>query len=281
MNMRATIVLSISLALALAVSCKKQYSGSGAGGRTDPAGISPIQGALLVKQVDAWVNGDSMVTIYEYDAARLLIAEHVTGTNPFDRYYYRDGLGRIVQRLWVDEEDSDIRNVVYADASSGKVAYTREVSGSGASAYWDSEAYVYGANGKPIRIDIFAAPALAYAQYDSFTYDAAANLAQFLFYEGGTPFVLNLGYDFQYDNAINPLFSYDDARLTDEWYSSSSPNNNLIQTNHYGDPPLMPSDNVVQTYTYRSDKKPATSTRGGTALSSNGAIVLNTTFYYQ
>jgi hypothetical protein len=279
--MRATFVLSISLALVLGVSCRKQYSDGGAGGRTDAAGTSPIQGVLLVKQVDAWVNGDSTVTVYQYDAARLLIAEHVVGANAFDRYYFRDGIGRIVESLWVDEGDSDIRNVVYADASSGKIAYTREISGSGTSAYLDSEAYVYGENGKPGRVDIFPLPAIANAQYDSFTYDAAGNLVQFLFYEGGTPFVLNLGYDFEYDNDINPLFSYDDARLTDEWYSCSSPNNNLIQTNHYGDPPLMSSDNVVQTYTYRSDKKPATSTRGGTALSSNGATVLNTTFYYQ
>lgn len=279
--MRASFVLSLSLAFALGVSCKKQTSAGGAGGRTDPAGISPIPGALLVKQVDAWVNGDTTVTVYQYDAARLLIAEHVTGANPFDRYYNRDGLGRIVQRVWVEEGDSDIRNVVYADASSGKIAYTLEISGSGSSAYRDSEVYVYGGNDKPVRVGIFPVPASAYAQYDSFAYDAAGNLTQLLYYEGGNPFVLNIGYDFEYDNGINPLFSYDDARLTDEWGLSASPNNVLIQTNQYGDPPLRPSDDVIETYVYRSDKKPATATRGGTALSTNGAIVLNTIFYYQ
>ena len=234
-----------------------------------------------MKQVDAWVNGDTSVTVYQYNAARLLIAEHVTGANPYDRYYSRDGLGRIVQSVWVDEGDSDIRNVRYADASSGRVVYTQEISGSGPSAYRDSEVYVYGANDKPMRIGIYVMPAAAFAGYDSLTYDGSGNLAQFLFYTREEPLTLNIGYDFQYDNAINPLFSYDDARLTDEWYLSASPNNYRIQTNHYGDPPLRPSDDVVATYVYRSDKKPATATRGGTAMSSNGSIVLNTTFYYQ
>jgi hypothetical protein len=266
------------------ISCKKQDSASGAGGRTDSAGISPILGALLVRQLDAWVSGDSTVTVYAYNTARLLVVEHVTGANPFDRYYNRDGLGRITQRVWVQEGDSDIRNVVYADSSSGKIAYTLENSGSGASAYRDSEVYVYGAVDRPVRIAIYAASGTpAYNAYDSCTYDAAGNLAQFFYYEStnGGPFSLNIGYGFQYDNAINPLFSYDDARLTDEWGLSSSPNNLLIQTNHYGDPPVLPSDDVVEIYVYRSDKKPAAATRGGTALSTNGSIVLNSTFYYQ
>jgi hypothetical protein len=279
--MRASFVLSLFLVLVFGVSCKKQHSASGVGGRIDSAGVSPILGALLVRQVDAWVGGETSVTVYQYNGARLLIAEHVTGANPYDRYYNRDGLGRIAQRVWVIAGDSDIRNVVYADGSSGKVAYTQEISGSGPSAYRDSEAYVYGGDDRPIRIGIYVMPAAAYVGYDSLTYNATGNLAQFLYYEGGNPFTLNIGYDFQYDNAINPLFSYDDARLTDEWYLFASPNNYLIQTNHYGDPPLRPSDDVVATYVYRSDKKPATATRGGTALSSNGTIVLNTTFYYQ
>ena len=294
--MRASFILSLFLVLVFGVSCKKQHSASGVGGRIDSAGVSPIEGALLVRQVDAWVSGDTSVTVYQYDGAKLLIAEHVTGANPYDRYYKRDGLGRIVQRVWGIAGDSDIRNVVYADASSGRIAYTREISGSGSSAYRDSEAYVYGGNDKPMRIGIYVMPAAAFVGYDSLTYDGAGNLAQLLYYEGGAgsggsgggeasggeePFTLNIGYDFQYDNAINPLFSYDDARLTDEWYLSASPNNYLIQTNHYGDPPLRPSDDVVATYIYRSDKKPATAARGGTALSSNGTIVLNTTFYYQ
>jgi hypothetical protein len=282
-SMRVSIVLSLALAFAFAASCKKQHSAGGASGRIDSAGTSPILGVLLVKQVDAWVNGDTVVSVYDYNAARLLVAEHVTGANPFDRYYNRDDAGRIVQRVWVADGDSDSRNVVYADASSGKIAYTLEISGSGSSTYRDSEVYVYSRNDRPNKIGIYVMPAAVYAGYDSLTYDAAGNLSQFLVFGVGSDglFVLNIGYHFQYDNEINPLFSYDDARLTDEWGLSASPNNLLTQTNQYGDPPLRPSDDVVATYLYRSDKKPATATRGGTALSASGTIVLNTTFYYQ
>jgi hypothetical protein len=207
---------------------------------------------------------------------------HSTGTLPYDRYYYRDSQGRITESINIEANDSDIVKLWYASPSLGMIDYAIEQSGP---SFRDSAVYTYNQDRYAVSIAtyIISATPVQFGGIDSFTYDAMGNLTQLQSFtsDGNGQLSLNIGYDFEYDIDINPLFSSDDSRLPVEWYTSASPNNLLKQINHYGNPPLRPDDDVTVTYQYRPDKKPSTSARGGTALSTNGAAVVQSNYYYQ
>lgn len=265
--------------LFLLSSCGKTTTGSGTGVRSFTAPNPATEGALLIRQVDNWGGGDSVVTTFQYDSGRLLTAIHSTGTLPYDTYYYRDNQGRITESLDIQENDSDIVQVWYASTSSGIISYTIEQSGP---TFRDSAVYTYNQDHYPISIASYTTAPVQFSGIDSFSWETGGNLTRLQSFipAANGQLSLNIGYDFTYDNDINPLFSYDDSRLPVEWYTSASPNNLLVQTNHYGTT-LLPDNNVTVTYQYRSDKKPASSARGGTAISVNGNPVVQTTYYYQ
>jgi hypothetical protein len=281
--MEARLVICLAVFLPFFVSCRKQTSRAG---RSYTAGNPATEGSLLVKKVDAWTNGANDSTTYGYDAARRLIAEHEVGIGlyPDDILYYRDDQERITKWTSAANGDSGVTDVYYSDANSGKVAYTLLTGESSGGPLFDSAVYVYNQQNYPVRISDFISNTQPYpSDYDSFTYDGAGNLSQYLIYDSSGPGVykLNIGYQFQYDNKINPLFSYDDARLVFEWDIAFSPNNLVKQTNIYGNPPQRPSDDVTLTWHYRSDQKPGSSAEAGSAISITGAPVVYSTYYYQ
>jgi hypothetical protein len=261
------------------LSCKKT-GGPGTGARSFTAPNPATQGALLTEEVDRFPDGDSLVITYQYDAARRLIAMLKTGFSGNNTFYTRDDEERITRMITTQDSISDTIDVFYASPTLGVVSYTLGHFGE----VQDSEVYHYNQDHYTTSIAFYSLTVLP-AQFgglDSITYDANGNVAQF---QTGTPepggqFSLNLGYDFQYDNDINPLYSYDDCRMVNEEAAIISPNNQMKQTNHYGgNPPPLPSDYVTYTYRYRSDKKPSSAATGGTAASANEVPV--TTYYYQ
>ena len=245
------------------LSCKKTTTGTGARSFTTPNPAT--EGALLVKEVDRFPDGDSLVVAYEYDAARRLTAMHKTGSLGYDTYYSRDNRERITRMIITQGGIPDTIDVFYASPTLGVVSYTLGHFNTSQ----DSEVYHYNQDHYTTSIAIYSLTVLPaqLGSIDSISYDANENVTEFrLFTPGaGGQFSLNLGYDFQYDNDINPLYSYDDCRIVDEGAAIISPNNQLKQTNQYGDPPLIPSDYVTLTYQYRPDKKPSSAATGGTA----------------
>jgi hypothetical protein len=278
--MNKCFALNFATTFLLLTSCKKESVSSAVRSFTAPNPAT--EGSLLVRQVDNWGVGDSTVTSFQYDMSRRLTAVHSTGTLPYDTYYYRDNQDRIIESINVESNDSDIVKLSYASPTLGIISYAIEQSGP---AFWDSAVYTYNQDHYPVSIAtyIITATPAQFGGVDSFYYDATGNLTQLQSFtsNGNGQLSLNIGYDFEYDNDINPLFSTDDSRLPVEWYLSASPNNLLKQTNHYGNPPLRPDDEVTVTYQYRPDKKPSISARGGTALSTNGNPVVQSTYYYQ
>jgi hypothetical protein len=259
-------------------SCKKTNTGAGVRSFTGPNPAT--EGALLIKEVSRYPDGDSLVITYQYDAAPRLIAMLKSGIDGYNTYYDRDSKERITQRIIIQNSIADTLDVFYASPTSGVVSYTIDRSGT---AYRDSAVYAYNQDHYPLSIAFYPLTVLPVqlGSIDSISYDANGNVTEFRLFTPGTggPFSLNLGYDFQYDSDINPLYSYDDCRIVDEGAAIISPNNQVKQTNQYGDPPLMPSDYVTLTYQYRPDKKPSSAATGGTA--DNPGSVPVTTFYYQ
>jgi hypothetical protein len=126
-------------------------------------------------------------------------------------YYNRDSLQRITDIISVNGADSSILRVWYADASSGKVAYTKARSTNQGAAYQDSSVYAYNSKGQVTRITLYNLSQAPYLidDYYSYAYDEKGNLKQLQRYlpDGSGNFVMNLGFDFEYDDKINPLFS--------------------------------------------------------------------------
>jgi hypothetical protein len=259
-------------------SCKKTTTGAGVRSFTGPNPAT--EGALLIKEVSVYPDGDSLVITYQYDAAFGLTAILKSGINGYNTYYDRDSKERIVKRMITQNGVADTLYVFYANPSSEVVSYTIDQSGP---TFRDSAVYSYNQDHYPLSIAFYPLTVLPVqlGSIDSISYDANGNVTEFRLFTPGTggQFSLNLGYDFQYDSDINPLYSYDDCRIVDEGAAIISPNNQVKQTNQYGDPPLLPSNYVTWTYQYRPDKKPSSAATGGTA--DNPGSVPVTTFYYQ
>lgn len=274
----------ISLFLPL-LACKKK-SLAGAVTRSFTAPNPATEGSLLTKEVDRFPDGDSLVITYEYDAADRLTAMRKTGSLGYDTYYYRDGQERITRTIVTQnnvadtlDNVADTLDVWYADPVLGIVGHTIEHNG----APFDSAVYAYNQFHYTVCIAHYLLTALPaqLGSADSVSYDPNGNVTAFrTFMPGaGGQFSLNLGYEFQYDNETNPLYSYDDCRMDTEGAGIISPNNQLKQTNQYGDPPAMPDNYVTLTYQYRPDKKPQSATTGGTAVTADEVPVI--TYYYQ
>lgn len=263
----------------LLLSCKKTTGGAGTGARSFTAPNPATEGALLIKEVDRFPDGDSLIITYQYDAALRLTAMIKTGSPGYNTYYTRDDQERITRMITTQAGISDTIDVYYASPASDVVNYTLGHFG----AAQDSEVYQYNQDHYPLSIAFYPLTVLPVqlGSVDSISYDASGNVTEFRLCTPGAggQFSLNLGYDFQYDNDINPLYSYDDCRIVDEGAAIISPNNQLKQTNQYGDPPLMPSDYITLTYQYRPDKKPSTAATGGTADNPDEVPVI--TYYYQ
>lgn len=259
-------------------SCKKTTTGAGVRSFTGPNPAT--EGALLIKEVSRYPDGDSLVITYQYDAALSLVAMLKSGMDGYNTYYDRDSKERITRRIIVQGSIADTLYVFYASPTLGVVSYTIDQSGT---ANRDSAVYAYNQDHYPLSIAFYSLTVLPVkpASIDSISFDANGNVTEFRLFTPGTggQFSLNLGYVFQYDSDINPLYSYDDCRIVDEGAAVISPNNQVKQTNQYGDPPLMPSDYVTLTYQYRPDKKPSSATTGGTADNPGSVPVI--TFYYQ
>jgi hypothetical protein len=272
--------LAILLILVLLLSCKKTTTtGTSTGTRSFTATNPATEGALLTKEVDQFPDGDSLVITCKYDAALRLTAMLKTGFLGDTTYYTRDDQERITRMIANLDGISDTSYVFYTSPASGIVSYTRGHFG----AVQDSEVYNYNQDHYPLSIAFYPLTVLPVqlGSIDSITYDANGNVTEFRLFTPGTggQFSLNLGYDFQYDNDINPLYSYDDCRIADEGAAIISPNNQVKQTNQYGDPPLMAGDYVTWTYQYRPDKKPSSAATGGTADNPGSVPVI--TYHYQ
>jgi hypothetical protein len=260
------------------LACNKNITRSGIRSFTGPNPAT--EGSLLLKQVTLFPDGDTLVVSYDYDAAKQLTAMHKTGFLPYDTYYERDAMERITRRIVIQDTATDTLDVSYASPTLGIVGYTLERTADG---FRDSAAYTYNPNHYAVSIAIYSLTVLPaqLGSVDSISYDANGNVTAFRTFMPGTggQFSLNLGYEFQSDNDVNPLYSPDDCRIADEGAVIISPNNQLKQTNQYGDPPLLPGNYVTWTYQYRSDRKPSTSTPGGTAISPGAGGI--TTYIYQ
>jgi hypothetical protein len=261
--MEARLVIGLGISLLLFASCKKQTAG---GGRNYNAANPATEGALLTSLLDA---NDSVLVTYQYDDAKRMTVQTLTGNANLPTltyFYHRDAQERITQIVNTAGNTLGELNVHYVDASSGMVAYTQLVNQLSTGLYTDSETYTYNAQNYVEKISIWTpGSGKTYPDsYDSFTYDPAGNLKQYMIYDSAGPkqYYLNLEYQFEYDSAINPLFSYDDARLSVEWVITS-PNNVTKQTNIYGNPPLMASDYITYFWQYRPDNKPASETELG------------------
>lgn len=278
--MKRLAILLIPILLLL--SCRKTTAGSGARSFTGPN--PAIEGTLLIREVSHFPAGDSFVTTYQYDAALRLTAMLRSAPPALNlnsnTYYARDDQERIIRRIIMADSIADTMYVFYASPALGIVSYTIDQSGT---SYRDSAAYTYNPDHYTLAIAYYPLTVLPaqLGSIDSITYDANGNVSEFRTFMPGTggQLSLNLGYDFDYDTDINPLYSPDDCRIADEGAAIISPNNQLKQTNQYGDPPLMPGNYVTWTYQYRSDQKPSTAATGGTPASPGSVPV--TTFYYQ
>lgn len=268
----------IYLFFVLALACKK--TGTGTGGRVFNGPNPATEGDLLIKEVSLFPDGDSSVVGLQYDAAKRLTAMPIAGFLPYTRYFYRDAGERIVSEIVTSGTAADTFDVHYTSTDSDLVSYTIHHAGP---ALRDSAVYTYNQAHYTISIALYSltvSPAQL-SSVDSLSYDANGNIVQSRTFQPGPggQLSLNLGYEYEYDTEINPLYSPDDCRIPDEGAAILSPNNILKQTNHYGDPPVLPSDYVTMTYQYRTDQKPSSSATGGTAIGPGSAPM--TTYYYQ
>jgi hypothetical protein len=198
-------VLSL-IPVLLLLSCKKNTGGAGTGARSFTAPNPATEGALLIKEVDRFPDGDSLIITYQYDAALRLTAMIKTGSPGYNTYYTRDDQERITRMITTQDGFSDTIDVFYASPASDVVNYTLGHFG----AAQDSEVYQYNQDHYPLSIAFYPLTVLPVqlGSVDSISYDAGGNVTEFrLFTPGaGGQFSLNLGYDFQYDNDINPLY---------------------------------------------------------------------------
>lgn len=247
----------------------------------DPLVPDSTNGELLVRYAEVWNNADSLITTYEYNDEKLVIAENSLSGSGYI-HYDRNSRGKIVKiETWLTNADTAFTNVFYANEDSGKINYTLSYATHGGSKILDSSVYIYD-NGKVIKILFysFEADTAFLGSYYTWNYDANGNILQLNSYtrndDGSYGF--NIGYDFEYDDKINPFFSHDDVRMVRSWYISSSPNNLTKQTNHYGEPPSHEDDYIALVYEYDADGKPYASARTGPAIA---PAMVQSRYYYK
>lgn len=259
------------------MSCQKSLSGIDS---SNDGNTTLGSGNLLVRYVALWNDGtttptDSSVTTYTYNTAGHLIQQKVAGETPI--IYNRDLQERLTSMTATRSNgDTAYSDVYYTGATSTQVAYVLYGTKNSGNVP-DSMAFTY-ASGHVATTAYYyrggGSESLAY--YQNWAFDGSGNVTQLQVYMGDSTF--NIGYDFEYDNKINPKYAADDARLPLEWGYTLSPNNISKQTNHYGNPPVMPADYVTYTYSFNPAGKPLTGVHAGTAIAPQSEEMR---FYYQ
>jgi len=280
--MKRSFFYLLCFGMILLYGCRKETSNGPQPNSANPLGSDSTAGRLVIKQTDIWDNATPVSTTYEYDDSGRLMAEHGQLTGPVDTKYDRDMLGRINLITVNQAGNSSGRSIQYASANSGQVLYTVSwtVSGSSIKTPVDSTLYEYNTQNKPASISYFdlsgAKPVLS--SVSKWTYDVKGNLLTLENFLVDTThsLVFNIGYQFIYDDKINPYFTRDDALLPEKWYLSASVNNLIKQSNHYSG--TLPDDFIELSYQYNKDGRPVSSTRSGPAI---GQSIVKTTYEYK
>jgi YD repeat-containing protein len=276
--MKRNFFYSLCFGMIMLYACRKEtQTNSG-----NPLGPDSTAGRLVVKQTDTWDNTAPVSTAYEYDDSSRLIAEHGQLTGPIDTKYNRDNLGRINLITVNQAGNSSLRSIQYTSVNSLQILYTVSwtVSAGNIKTPVDSTLYEYNTQNKPASISYFdlsgAKP--VWSSVSKWTYDAKGNLLTLDSYlvDATQLLVFNIGYQFSYDDKINPYFTQDDALLPEKWYLSASANNLMKQANHYSS--TLPDDFIELSYQYDIDGRPVSSTRSGPAI---GQSVVKTTYEYK
>jgi hypothetical protein len=263
---------------------------------------------LLVKRIDEstepGVPGKATtITDYEYNSDKKLIRSVYTSTyenitRSSDARYTRDNNGRIIiietrwQRLkdgvpYATPEgpafDTTFGSVIYRDASSRKISYTKHVNRSGDKTAMDSIVYEYDSNDHvkkttgyylPMAVHQPGEPLIPFG-YTDWVFNATGSLTQQEVYGGDAPFTMQIRYRFEYDDKVNPLYRNEDAFL-DQWFDISP--NNVVKQTVYISANGENYDNTA-TYQYRVDNRPSSVAYFSppTVVSANR----QSTFYYK
>ncbi|HYK46616.1 MAG TPA: hypothetical protein VEV83_15675 [Parafilimonas sp.] len=250
-------VLNLAAFLCLLISCSKSVNN-----RVENTGSSSVQFIS--------VNGSNDSTTYNYsfDEQGYLVKQQVLANTPV-LYpvweYTRDEQKRIIKITRFGSGDTLILNVNYANGN--EVSYAVEYSSKDPSKITDSMTYEY-ADGKVQRLDVYLSPTASSEQATYyFTYEyAASNLSKVhSFWLNDGTYSESLGFDFEYDDKVNPLFSPDDIFMgmgIGGGASYISANNVTRQTNHYG----VYDDYVTYDFTYDSDNRPVSVTWSGPGI---------------
>jgi hypothetical protein len=280
------ITLSILTTIFL-FSCQKEGDFSNGNGGSGGGGTS---GTLLVKTVSK-TGSDSVVTVYTYNSNKKLINEKrvgmSAGIDEGNEYrYYRNASGIITRYVQINavlatSGIDSVTTIVHYNASSSRYTSTvQEISLSGFSVL-DSSVFVYDANGKVIRSDLYQSIPLSGSGYDlteklKYTYAANGNISQYDIYDassGTDDLIATVKYTF--DTKTNPLILNGEAFAIGhpDWVSVNNGTN--VEIIDITDP--SNNQTIIFTYTYNNANRPVTAV----STQNPGAIVRNYTFYYQ
>jgi hypothetical protein len=292
---KIALIVSVLLCLFL-VSCQKEVDfANGSGGSGGGGGTT---GNTLVKTVSK--NGsDSIVTVYTYNANKLLIGHKMSGisqgvdvTN--ENKYYRNAAGIITRFIQINPNlvaagiDSVV-SIVHYDAATSR--YTSVISEIGLLGFTvvDSSLLVYDAGGKVIRDDVYqGSPSLGMPMElslkTSYTYGTNGNVTQLDQYShdpstGSDDLVSTVKYT--YDSKGNAFTATTAFLKSNEAFAIG--HGDWVSTNNATKIELTstvaPAANrtITVVYTYNSSNRPGTSVN----TTSPGSIVDNVTYYYQ
>lgn len=235
---------------------------------------------LLVKQVDK-VGNDSTVTVFIYNPDNQLIEERsvsnvtngsgVVETKSFFARYIRNEAGNITEII----SNGFLGDLSTSIDTTFHVQYTTQ----GQVRMIDSTIeYIYNIAGQVIKTNYFNhAGDPEPAVFGTWAYSPSGNLTQVYFFkrENNGSYGFNIGYNFQYDTKVNPLYDDDKVLLPFKWGLAVSPNNVIQQTTIYPGP--ASSDQNTISYEYKSTGVPATAVFNSTAVQGTKYI----TYYYQ
>jgi hypothetical protein len=289
------LIVSVLLCLFL-ISCQKEVDfANGSGGSGGGGGTT---GNTLVKTVSK--NGsDSIVTIYTYNANKLLIGHKMSGMSQSidvtnENKYYRNAAGIITRFIQINPNlvaagiDSVVSIVHYDAAASRYTSVISELSLFGFTVI-DSSLLVYDAGGKVIRNDVYqGSPSLGMPMElslkTSYTYGASGNMTQLDQYShdpttGTDDLVSTIKYT--YDNKVNAFTATTAFLKSNEAFAIGHGDwtgiNNATKIELTSTVAPTANRTITVAYTYNSGNRPATSVNTTTP----GSLVENYTYYYQ
>lgn len=291
--MRNKFFLSIAIVGIVFASCQKEVS-FGDNGGTGGGGGGGTTGDLLAKIVTK-EGADSTVIEYEYDAAKRLIREKISGISQGssienDLRIVRNGAGIITHTIQKTPDliaqgiDSAVTRVNYNTGTQRYTSRVVEISLFGISVI-DSTVFVYDGAGKIIREDDYlynpAFGALPLLSVKTEYVNGASGITQtninYSDPSTGGPFELLATYKNTYDTKVSPLIlpAGEAAAIVRMDFSATANATKVEYTdvkngsnNNY---------NLVIAYTYNSKNKPLTAIITQTP----GNAVSNSTFYYK